>query len=110
MRVAFNGVVVVHLDAKTLESRAVRICAGLAVEVGDDNAADVEPDVLELGTKAEHVLIVGDSKVTSDLVLFNVQRADDQNDFSLILQLEKHLKLTVGKKARQHAACVMVVK
>ena len=77
--------------------------------MGDDDTADIKSDIIELCSQAEDVLVVCDAKVTSYLVFLNILGTDDHYDLSLILQLEKHLKLNVRLKPWQYAACMIVI-
>ena len=72
VRIAFDCIVIIYLDAETLETVAVCIGAGLTVVVGHHDAAYIESYVLELTAKTQNVLVISDSKVTADLVLLNV--------------------------------------
>ena len=73
VRISVDGVVVIYLDAEALQSIAVCDNAGLSIIVGDHHAAYVETDLLELSAESENVLVLCDTKVTSDLVLFDIQ-------------------------------------
>ena len=57
----------------------------------------------------QHVHVVGDAQVPADLVLLDVPRADDDDDFRLVLHLQQHLHLAVGQKAGQNPGGVVVV-
>ena len=77
--------------------------------MGHDNAADIETYVLELSAKAQNVLVICDSEVSTDLILFNVLRTDHYDDFCLILKLLEHVKLAVRLEAWQYTAGMIVV-
>ena len=110
MGIAFDGVVVVDLDAHVLQALAVGFGAGLSVEVGDDHAVHAEAAGHELVPQAQHVHVVGDAQVAADLVLLDVHGADHDDDFKIVLQLVEHLELAVRLEPGEHAAGVVVVK
>ena len=107
--VAFNCVVIVHLDVHVLQALAVSICACLAVVVGYDNTVDAKAAGDKLIPKAQYIYVVGDSKVAAYLVLFNIYRTDDDYNLCVVLHLHQHLKLAVRLKAGKNAAGMEVV-
>jgi hypothetical protein len=110
MRISLDGIVIIYLDVFTFKATSICICTCLTVVVSDYNAADIQSYLLKLCTKAQYVLVIGDAKVSSDLVLLYIQCADYHYHLSLILELKQHLKLTVRLETRQYAACVIVIK
>ena len=67
------------------------------------NAANHKTDVGELADKSYCVVVICNAKVASELCLVYVLRADNYNDFSLVLKLKKHLELAVGLEAWQNS-------
>ena len=45
--ISFNGIMIIHLDSKTLQTRSVGIGARLTVVMCHDDAAHIESDILE---------------------------------------------------------------
>ena len=80
--IAFYIIMVIGTDADVLEASAIDGGTALAVEVSDDDAADQEASLLELGAQAQHVFVVGDAQVLSDLVLLDVEGTDDDDYLS----------------------------
>ena len=74
------------------------------------DAAHKQPHTLERVDQAQHVHVIGDAVVAAHLVVDDVLGADDDHDLGLCLQLQQHLQLGIGLKARQHAGGVVVVK
>ena len=107
--VALDYIMVVGLDAHTLEALAIGRGTGLAVVVGDDDTGDEETALHENLAQAQHILVVGDAEVATFLVFLDVGGADDNHDLGIVLQLREHLQFAVGLKAWQHAAGVVVV-
>ena len=101
--IALDAVVVVHLHAEGLEPALEGDSSGLVVVACENNAADIKTDLGKNVEKADNVHIVGDAQVASDLVFFDVIRIDNDNDLSLVFELEKHLELTVGLEAGENS-------
>ena len=55
-------------------------------------------------------MIVGNAKITSDLVLLYILGIDRYDDLCLVLKLNQHFDLTVGSKAGENARRVEIVK
>ena len=64
--------VVIHADVHVLQALAVGFGAGLAVEVGNDNAVYAEVTGQEFVPQAQHIHIIGNAKVRADLVFLYV--------------------------------------
>ena len=100
---------IVGLDAHAVEALVVGGGAGLSAVVGDDDARNHEAALHEGLAQAQHVLVVGDAEVAAFLVFLNINSADDDDDFGIVLQLGEHLELAVGLKSRQDTTGVVVV-
>ena len=109
VRVALDRVVVVGLDAHLFELRLVRLGAGLAVEVGDHDAADEKAPADELCAQAQDIHVVGDAVVGAHLVLLDVVGTDDDDDLGAVAQLLEHPQLAVRLESGQNPAGVIVV-
>ena len=70
----------------------------------------IQPFAAEDVNQAQNVQIVGDAQIAAYFVLFNVGRADDNDDFRLRGQLSEHAELAVRCKAWQNTGGVVVVK
>ena len=107
--IAFDGIVVIDLDAHALEALAVGVGAALAVVVGDDDAVDAEVAGDEFVAEAEDVYVVGDAEVVADLVFLDVHRTDDDDDLEVVLQCVEHFEFAVRLEPGEHPAGVVVV-
>ena len=101
--------VVIDLDAHRFQAFPVGHGAGLAAEMGDDNAVYAEAAVQEFVAEAEDVHVVGDPEVCPDFVLLDVHGADDDDDLGVILHLHEHFEFTVRLETRQDAAGVVII-
>ena len=110
VRVTLDGVVVVGLYAHLLELCLVRLGAGLAVEVGDHDAADEEAPVLEFRSQTQYIHVVGDAVVGAHLVLLYVIGTDDNDDLRAVAELLEHTQFAVRLEPRQNPARMIVVK
>ena len=109
MRIAVDKIVDIRLDAHTLEAYAEVVGGVLSVVMGDDYAAYHEAAGYELATETQDVFVVCDAEVGTDFILYDVFRADDDDDLYLIADLAEHTQFAVGLEAWQYAAGVMVV-
>ena len=67
------------------------------------NTSNVESISSERIYKSQNILVVCDSKVSSDFVLFNITCIDNNNYLSLLFKLRQHIDLTVWSKSRKHS-------
>ena len=74
----------------------------LAIVMGDYYRSHHEITTHELITQSEHVFIISDAKVSTDLVLLDVFSTYYNDDLNGIAQLGEHAKFGVGLKTRQH--------
>ena len=102
--------VIIHLDAHILQTLAVGFCAGLAVEVGDNDAVYAQIPLQKLVPQTENVHIVRDAQITSNLVFLNVYGTDDNDNLYVVLKLKEHLHLTVRMEAGENTAGMIIVK
>ena len=107
--VAWDGVVPEHLYPQGLQTLLEGLRRGLGVVLGQHHAAHIQANAPEGVDQPQHVHVVGDAQVPADLVLLDVPRADDDDDFRLVLHLQQHLHLAVGQKAGQNPGGVVVV-
>ena len=108
-RVAGDGIVEEHRHPEGLQPVAKGIGGGLALVLGDDHAAHIQPDGPEGIDQAQHLLVVGDAQVAPDLVFLQVTGVHRDDDLRLVLELEQHTHLAVRRKARQHPGGVEVI-
>ena len=86
-RISFNNIMSVDTDSHVFKTVAEEIRALLAAVLRDDNAADIETVFFKGAFQAEYIIIVGDTKISADLVFFNVTGTDDDDDLSRIGKL-----------------------
>ena len=104
-----DDVVEVDRDTQGLQALFELVRDALSPVVGDDHAADEEPDAAEGVDQAERILVIGDAQVAAALAALNVVGRDGDDDLRLLLHLQQHLHLAVRLKAREHAGGVIVV-
>ena len=84
-------------------------CTALSLKASKNNASDVKANCTECINKSHYVKIVGDTKIASNLVLFNICGIYGNNYLSLVTKLEKHLQFTVRRKTGKHTRRMKVV-
>ena len=85
------------------------VCGVLSVIVRDDDGAHHEVALHKLVAQSEHILVVGDAEVGTNLVLLDVVGADHNHDLYRVSQLGEHAELGVGLESWQHTRGVVVV-
>ena len=109
VRVAVDEIVYESLYAHIAEPLSEGVGRRLSVVVCDDDGADKEPSVLELGAQAQRVFVVGDAEVGANLVLLDVFGADDDDYLYRVGELGQHAQFGIRLEAGQDAGSVMVV-
>ena len=100
---------IADLDSEPLEPLTECGSAGLAVVMRNHHGAHHEPDVLELCTEPQDILVVCNPEIAAHLVLLDVKRTDHLHDFRTVAQLHEHPQLAVRQKAREHTRRMIVV-
>ncbi len=100
---------IVHADSQPFKALAEGLGAGLAVILRDADGADQQAAAAKLVAQAQHVVVVGDAKVGTHLVLLDVAGTDGDDNLGVVAQLHQHLQLTIWFKTRQYATGVIVV-
>ena len=109
-RITGNRIMAIDLESEAFELFLVSDCARLFLPAGQHHTAHIKAITAESVNQAKNVLIVGNAEVATNLVLFDVASIDGDDDFGLILELFEHADFGVRSKARQNAACMMVIK
>ena len=109
MRIAFNRIVDIGLDAHAFEAVTELVGCHLSVVVGDNYRAHHEVALHELVAQAQHILVVGDAQIRTYLIAFDVFGTDDDDNLYAVTQLCQHAQLTVGLETRQDARSVVIV-
>ena len=110
MRIALDEIMAVSLDALALQTLFEGDGGRLAIIMSDDNRTHHETTVLELTTKAQHVLIVCNAQVGTLLVLLNIGCTNHDNNLNAIADFLEHAQFAVRLKTRQYSAGMMIVK
>ena len=108
--VSGNSIVLVHLYTERFKLLVKDIDRRLMVIACHNNAADVETKSAKSVDKAQNIEIIGDSKVTPDLILLYIICIYSYYNFSLVFQLSEHTNLAVGRKSRQYPCSMKIIK
>ena len=81
----------------------------LSVIVGNHYRAHHKVTTHKLIAQAEHIFVVGDTEVCTNLVLLDIISTDDNQNLNAVAQLSQHAELRVGLEAWKHAGCMMIV-
>ena len=81
---------IIGLNSHLLKTGTESLCSFLTCIMCNYNTTNHESAVLELISKAQNILIVSDSEITTNLVLFNIYCADYNYDFRYVGQLHEH--------------------
>ena len=100
---------IIHTDSQAFKTLAESLRTGLTVILRDANGADQQATALKLVAQSQHIVVIGDAQVGTNLVLLNIARADSNNNLSVIAQLHQHFQLAVRLEAGQYAAGVEIV-
>ena len=110
VRIPLDGIVELGGNAERVQAVAEHIGSGLAGVLGDDHGRDSKAVAAEQVNQAQHILVIGNAKVTTSLVLLDVVRVNGDDDLDVVGYALEHAKLAIRLKTRQHAARVIVVK
>ena len=100
----------VSLDALALQTLFEGDGCRLTIIMSDDNRPHHETTVLELTTKAQHVLIVSNAQVGTLLVFLNIGCTNHDNNLDAIADFLEHAQFAVRLKTRQYSAGMIIVK
>ena len=110
MRIALDEIMAVSLDAFALQTLFEGDGGRLAIIMSDDNRPHHETTVLELTTKAQHVLIVCNAQVGTLLVLLYIGCTNHNNNLDAIADFLEHTQFAVRLEPRQNSAGMVIVK
>ncbi len=100
----------VNLHAQRLQLLLISGRRRLLLILGQHHAAHVKTVIGKGIDEPEHVHVIGDADISTDLVFLNIRRLDGDNDLRLVLQLLQHPDLGIRLKARKHPGGMIVVK
>ena len=101
---------VIDLHTHAFQSGLKGFCCALAVEAGQHHAGNIQTQLPENADQTDHIPIIGDAQIPTDLILFDICRIDGNHHLHLLLQLQQHPQLAVRLKARQNSGCMIVIK
>ncbi len=85
------------------------IGGGLAVVVGDDDAAHRDPPVCEGVHEAQDLLVVADPDILADLVADDILSVDHDDGLGPVAELLQHADLAVRHESRKDPGSMVVV-
>ena len=80
-----DGVVLVDADAEVFQLVLEQLRRMLPAVLGDDDAADIQPDGAEGVDQAHDVHVIGDAEIAAALVELDMLGADGNDDLCLVL-------------------------
>ena len=110
VRIALDEIMAVSLDALALQTLFEGDGGRLTIIMSDDNRTHHETTVLELTSKAQHVLIVCNAQVGTLLVLLYIGCTNHDNNLDAIADFLEHAQFAVRLETRQNSAGMMIVK
>ena len=93
----------VRLNAEASESCFELLGQRLACKLGNYNASYKESELGESIDQAENFLVIGNSQVSSSLILLNGISIDRDNDLGIFRKGLQHSDLAVRFEARQYS-------
>ena len=109
-RVSLDDIMKIDMKALLLQFLAEGNGGPLSGKVRDHDGTDIQPPVLELGSKTKDVLVIGNADISTHLVFYDIFGTDDNHQLRQIAQLHQHLKLAVRRESGQHTRSVQVIK
>ena len=102
-RITLDFIVTVHTYAKGLQTSLEFECGRLISPTGKNNTSNHQSKSTECIDQTQNIKVIGNTKVTAHLILFNIRCTDNNNDLGFIFQLCKHAHLAIGGKSGKHA-------
>ena len=102
-RISCDRIVSVRLNAEASESCFELLGQRLASKLGNYNASYKESELGESIDQAENFLVIGNSQVSSSLILLNGISIDRDNDLGIFRKGLQHSDLAVRFEARQYS-------
>ncbi len=99
----------VDADAQTLQPLLELLRHCLTAKVRYHDAAEIQPYTAKSVDETQSVLIICDAEVAAVLAALDIVGRDGDDDLRHIAHLKEHTDLAVGKEARKHARCVIIV-
>ena len=102
MEVNFNSEL-----CKTVFEKNCTFLTGIACNA---YASYIETTLCKSIDQAKHILVIGDSKVTTHFIFVNIGSTDDDDDFSLVTELHEHTELAVWFESWKNTGSVVIIK
>ena len=109
VRIPLDGIVQLGGNTERVQAVAEHIGSRLAGVLGDDHSRDGKAVAAEQVNQAQHILVIGNAKVTTSLVFLDVVRVDRDDNLDIVGDALEHAELAVRFKTRQHAARMIVI-
>ena len=109
MRIAVNDIMIINLDALSLQTLAVCISRTLSGIVGNDYRRYAKAAFGKLFAQTQHIFIIGNTQVLTYLVTLDIFRRKDDDNLHGVLQLRKHTQLTIGQETRQNTTRMHII-
>ena len=100
VRIPLDGIVQLGGNAERVQAVAEHIGSRLASVLGDDHSRDGKAVAAEQVNQAQHILVIGNAKVTTSLVFLDVVRVDRDDNLDIIGDALEHAELAVRLKTR----------
>ena len=97
-------------NALTFQFGAKRLDTGMFLIAGEHDAADVESLAAVDIDEAQHVAVIRDAEIGTDFIFFNIPGIHDNDHFSLVRELQQHLKFAGRLKARKYTGRMVIIK
>ena len=107
--VTLDVVMVISTYSEVFQTTSIDGSTALTIVMSNHHAVHHKASLLELRPESQHIFIVRDAQVLTDLVLFNVECTDDNHYLGTGAELLEHSQLAVGLESGQHSAGMKVV-
>ena len=99
----------IGFDSPALKLLAKNIRRLLLCILGNHHTADVEIHAAQVVYQAQYIQIVGNAKIRTDLIFFNIPRIDAEDNFRLVFEALEELGLAIYVKPGQHPRSMVII-
>jgi hypothetical protein len=96
-------------NTERVQAVAEHIGSRLAGVLGDNHSRDGKAVAAEQVNQAQHILVIGNAKVTTSLVFLDVVRVDRDDNLDIVGDALEHAELAVRLKTRQYTTRMIVI-
>ncbi len=100
----------IYLNTLFLHSLFKSDCRVLSGKSCKHYGTHIKPTALEFMHKTLYILIISDTKITSNLVFLDMCSIYYDHYLCPVSNLHKHTKLGIRLKSRKHARCMIIIK